>query len=72
MNILIGNKLKQLRKKKNLSQEQLATYLHLSQSAYARMENGENHSWAAHLDKICEFFEITPEELVRREDCCPE
>lgn len=50
-----------------MSQEQVADYLHLSQSAYARMESGESHSWASHIDKICEVFDITPEELVRSE-----
>jgi transcriptional regulator with XRE-family HTH domain len=67
MNISTGNKLKQLRKSKSMSQEQVADYLHLSQSAYARMESGESHSWASHIDKICEVFDITPEELVRSE-----
>lgn len=67
MNTSIGNKLKQLRKSKSMSQEQVADYLHLSQSAYARMESGESHSWASHIDKICEVFEITPEELVKND-----
>lgn len=67
MNIIIGNKLKQLRKSKDMSQEQLADYLHLSQSAYARIERGESSSWASHANKICEFFKITPEELVTNE-----
>ena len=68
MNNSVGNKLKQFRKIKSMSQEQVADYLHLSQSAYARMENGESHSWASHIDKICEIFEITPEELVKSEN----
>lgn len=67
MNISIGNKLKQLRKSRGMSQEQVADYLHLSQSAYARMESGESHSWASHINKICEVFEISPEELVKNE-----
>lgn len=67
MNINIGQKLKQLRKQKGLSQEQVAEFLHISQSAYARIENGESHSWAYHIKKICEIFDITPEELVREE-----
>jgi transcriptional regulator with XRE-family HTH domain len=67
MNVSIGNKIKQLRKSKSMTQEQVADYLHLSQSAYARMENGESHSWASHIDKICEVFGITPEELVKSE-----
>jgi len=67
MNVVIGNKLKILRKNKNMSQEELADCLHMSQSAYARMESGESHSWASHILKICKIFAITPEELLRVE-----
>lgn len=63
MNIVVGNKLKVLRKNKNMSQEEVADYLHISQSAYARMESGDSHSWANHILRICQIFEISPEEL---------
>ena len=53
MNTTVGNNLKNLRKKKGWSQEQVSEYLNLSQSAYARIENGESHSWSSHIDKIC-------------------
>lgn len=65
MNIVVGNKLKILRKNKNMSQEEVADYLHISQSAYARMESGESHSWANHILKICKIFSIPPEELLK-------
>lgn len=65
MNIVIGNKLKILRKNKKMSQENVAEYLCISQSAYARMESGESSSWASHLLKICRIFEITPDELLK-------
>lgn len=65
MNGSIGSKLKQLRKQKGLSQEQVSDYLNVSQSAYARIENGESHSWSVHIDKLCEVFEIKPEELFK-------
>ena len=68
MNSSIGSKLKQLRKQKGLSQEQVSDYLNVSQSAYARIENGESHSWSTHIDKICEVFEIKPEELFKDEN----
>lgn len=68
MNSTIGSKLKQLRKQKGLSQEQVSDYLNVSQSAYARIENGESHSWSTHIDKICEVFEIKPEELFKDEN----
>lgn len=64
MNKAIGNKLKDLRKQKGWSQEQVADYLNVSQSTYARIENGESHSWASHLAKISEVFEIQPEDLI--------
>ncbi len=67
MNILIGNKLKILRKNKDMSQEEAADYLHISQSAYARMESGESSSWANHIFRICKIFDITPEELLKTE-----
>ncbi|BFM42496.1 hypothetical protein CFS9_11370 [Flavobacterium sp. CFS9] len=67
MNKIIGEKLKMLRKAKNMSQEEVADSLRISPSAYARMERGESTSWAAHFNRICEVFEITPEELVREE-----
>ncbi|MCC9072811.1 helix-turn-helix domain-containing protein [Flavobacterium sp. F-65] len=67
MNESVGNKLKKLRKSKDLSQEQVASSLHVSQSTYARIERGESSSWASHINKICEVFKISPEDLVKDE-----
>ncbi|MBP4138087.1 helix-turn-helix transcriptional regulator [Flavobacterium geliluteum] len=67
MNRIIGNRLKFLRRNKGMSQEQVADYLHVSQSAYARMESGESHSWAIHFKEICRLFAVSPEELVKVE-----
>ena len=57
-----------MRKQKGWSQEQVADSLYLSQSAYARIENGESCSWANNLEQICKVFEITHEELVKNEN----
>ncbi|WP_264531480.1 helix-turn-helix transcriptional regulator [Flavobacterium sp. N502540] len=67
MNVIVGNKLKILRKNKRMSQEEVADFLHISQSAYARMESGESSSWANHILRICEIFEIIPEDLLKVE-----
>ena len=64
MNVIVGIKLKNLRKNRGLSQEEMADHLSISQSAYARMESGANHSWACHIVKICKFFKIEPKELL--------
>ena len=71
MSNFIGHRLKFLRKSKSWSQEQTADYLCISQSAYARMEKGVSQSWASSLNKICEVFEITPQELFQHEDSAP-
>jgi len=68
MNSVIGCKLKQLRKNKGMSQEQVADYLHVSQSTYARMESGESYSWAIYINDICQVFDVLPEELVKNEN----
>ena len=65
MNVIVGNKLKMLRKNKKMSQEEVADYLHISQSAYARMESGESNSWVNYILKISKIYEIKPDELLR-------
>uniref|UniRef100_UPI00404A2595 helix-turn-helix domain-containing protein n=1 Tax=Flavobacterium sp. TaxID=239 RepID=UPI00404A2595 len=67
MNTIIGLKLKKMRKEKGWTQEWVADQLHLSQSAYARIENGESHSWANHFESICNIYDITPEDLIKLE-----
>ena len=67
MNATIGKKLRDIRKQKGWSQEQVADSLYLSQSAYARIESGESCSWANNIEQICKVFEITPEELIKDE-----
>lgn len=65
MNVIVGNKLKILRRDKKMSQEEVADSLRISQSAYARMESGESRSWANHIQSICQVFDITPDELLK-------
>ena len=67
LNKKIGKKLFDLRKQKSWSQEQTADYLSISRSAYQRIETGEGFSWAGNLEKICEVFEIQPEELLKQD-----
>ncbi|MEZ4853033.1 helix-turn-helix domain-containing protein [Flavobacterium sp.] len=61
----IGKKLFELRKLKQWRQEQTADYLCISRSAYQRIESGEGFSWANNIEKICEVFELEPEDLFK-------
>ncbi|SUX47151.1 helix-turn-helix domain-containing protein [Chryseobacterium indoltheticum] len=60
----VAEKIKRLRKSKGFSQEDMADKLHISQSAYARIENGETNSWINHINKLCESLDVKPEELI--------
>ena len=61
---MIGKKVKSLREKKGLTRKEVAEHLCISQSAYARMERGEGNSWALHLDKLSNIFEVSLIELL--------
>ena len=65
MNEIVGEKIKNLRKSRNLSQEEVAEFIHVSQSTYARIENGASNSWAGYILPLCELFGIQPEELLK-------
>lgn len=67
MNNLVGQKLKILRKNKGLSQEEVADFVNISQSSYARIESGNSNSWSLHIDGFCDLFSITPEELLKQD-----
>lgn len=61
---LIGKMFFELRKQKDLTQEQVADSIHVSQPVYARIENGIGNSWAIYIDSLCGFFEIPFEEFI--------
>lgn len=63
----VAEKIKRLRKSKGFSQDDMAEKMHISQSAYARIENGESHSWAAHIEKLSEILEVKPEDFLTDE-----
>lgn len=58
----IGFKIKRLREQKNISQEELAYNLEISQSNLSRIENGEiEKTDFLFMQKVCEFFDVSPE-----------
>ena len=64
----IGEKIYNLRKKKNLSQEELANILNVSRQSISKWETGES---TPDLDKIvplCNFFEISTDEFLKGKD----
>lgn len=63
MNIRLGEKIRTLRKSKNISQEVLANYLGLSFQAVSKWEKGETLPDVTMIPAIASFFEVSTDEL---------
>ena len=65
----IGNKISELRKKKGLSQEELAEKLDVSRQAVAKWESGQVYPDISNLIQISNLFNVTVDYLVRDQEC---
>lgn len=61
----IGQKLHLLRVERHLTQEDMADKLHLSTSAYCKIEYGETDLTLTRLNKIAQIFNMSPFDLFR-------
>ena len=64
----IGEKIYNLRKKKNLSQEELASVLNVSRQTISKWETGESNPDIDKIVPLCNFFEISTDEFLRGKD----
>ncbi len=64
--IQIGEKLKELRKAENLTQQQLADKLKISRVNYTRYENGSVRPDYETLIKIADFYDISLDDIFNR------
>lgn len=62
-NLKIGDKIRTKRRERNLTQEELASMLHVSKAAVSKWENEESYPDITLLPKIAQFFHITMDEL---------
>ena len=60
----IGNRLYNLRKEKNISQEELANALDVSRQTVSKWETGESMPDFNKIKPICDYFGITTDELI--------
>ena len=63
MNLEVVEKIKRLRVAKGLNHLDMADKLHITRSAYQRLESGETYSWAKYLDELMTILETTPNEF---------
>ncbi len=66
------NKLKELRKAKNLNQKDLADLLGISQQAYQKYEQGASEMSGSTITKLADFYHVTTDYLLGRDTGEPE
>ncbi len=59
----MGERIKQLRQRRHLSQEAVAEKLQVSRQAVTKWENGRSMPSTANLLALCDLFDVTMEEL---------
>lgn len=62
----IGNNLKELRKYKNLTQDEVAKVLGITRQAYCRYENDQRELSLDMLCKLADFYEETTDSILGR------
>lgn len=64
----VGQRLRYLRKLKNLTQQDLANSLGINRSTYARYETGDHEADYETLNKLADFFDVSVDYLLGRTD----
>lgn len=64
---MYGEKIKELREQKRISQEVMAEKLHISQSAYSKYESNQVQVSVDMLLRIAETLEVSPMEILKKE-----
>lgn len=65
---MFKDKLKELRKHRNLTQEELAKELFVTRSAVAKWEQGRGLPEEETLHRLCDLFQITEKELMAKDE----
>lgn len=63
-----GERLKELRKSKNLTQEKLAEQLSVNRDALAKWETGRAYPNVNIIKELADFFDVTTDYLLGRKD----
>ena len=61
--LLLGKRIKELRKELKYSQEQLAEFIGIEPNNLSRIENGKNYPSPENLSKIATALNVTPDKL---------
>ena len=61
--VLLGKKIKEVRKAKNITQEKLSEAIGMEPASLSNIENGKFYPTADNLEKILKTLELKPSEL---------
>lgn len=64
----MGDRLRQLRKEKGLTQKEVATALNINMMTYAHYELGDREPSISMLKLLCDFFDVSADYLIGRCD----
>lgn len=68
MELMIGDKLKKLRRSRNLTQEEVAAHLGISYQAISKWERGDGYPDITMLPSLANYFDISVDELIGMEE----
>lgn len=68
MSYAIGNKIKEIRMIRKISQEQMAEHLDTTRQRYARLENGQVDISYVMIKKISEYLGVSTKEITNAEN----
>lgn len=64
MELMIGEKLKKLRRNRDLTQEEVATHLGISYQAISKWERGDGYPDITMLPALANYFAVSVDELI--------
>lgn len=62
-------RIRSMREDRDLTQQELATYLHVTQKSYSRYENGERSIPTEILIQIADYYNVSTDYLLGRTNC---
>lgn len=65
---MLGQKIRDLRKQKRLSQTELGKYIGVSQTTVTAWENGRAEPSSGYLSKLADYFNVTTDYLLGRSE----
>ena len=64
----IGNNIKELRKSKGVTQQQIADLINMHRSNYSKVENGQREISISALNKIAKYFNVSIDDIINNNE----